>query len=184
MIISCVECKKEFNRAPADAKRNVNNFCSRSCAASYNNRIYPKRKQENKEKRLCLICSNPVERSRKYCSNKCLDRSKTINFVAKKNEIKKTNPQAVVEWRQRTKIKLVAYKGGSCEICGYNKCLTALQFHHKDPSKKDFTISGSSKAYETLRLEVDKCILVCSNCHAEIHAGINQFTELATLQQI
>lgn len=79
------------------------------------------------------------------------------------------NSKKVVNWRKRKKIELIRYKGGSCEICGYNKCISALDFHHKNPKEKDFSISGKSFSYERLKKEVDKCILVCSNCHAEIH---------------
>lgn len=72
--------------------------------------------------------------------------------------------------RRKLKERLVEYKGGKCERCGYNKCITALEFHHLDPSKKDFGI-GSKKvlSFEKCKEEVDKCILVCSNCHKEIH---------------
>jgi hypothetical protein len=66
----------------------------------------------------------------------------------------------------------VEYKDGSCEVCGYEKSIGALAFHHRDPKEKDFTISAKSYAYERLKKEVDKCILVCSNCHIEIHEEI------------
>ena len=82
---------------------------------------------------------------------------------------KVTKSQAVINWRRRAKIKLVEYKGGECEKCGYDKCIDALEFHHNDPSEKDFTISGKSWSFDRLRDEVDKCIMVCSNCHKEIH---------------
>lgn len=79
--------------------------------------------------------------------------------------------EAVSNKRRKNKIALVEYKGGKCEICGYNKCIEALAFHHLDPSQKDFGVSnGDIKSLETLKREVDKCILVCNNCHAEIHA--------------
>ena len=81
----------------------------------------------------------------------------------------KTKSESVVEWRQRQKIKLIEYKGGCCEKCGYNKSISALQFHHLNPYEKDFTIGGSSYSFEKLKIEVDKCIMVCSNCHIEIH---------------
>lgn len=76
--------------------------------------------------------------------------------------------------RYRIKQELVEYKGGKCQICGYNKCLSALDFHHLDPSTKDFTISSNMKYFniENLKIELDKCILVCANYHREIHAGI------------
>jgi hypothetical protein len=72
--------------------------------------------------------------------------------------------------RRRLKEKSVNYKGGCCSICGYDKCLKALQFHHLDPNEKDFAISHcSTTKWEVVREELDKCILVCSNCHFEIH---------------
>jgi len=89
-------------------------------------------------------------------------------FRIKKTKII-TKSQAVINWRRRTKIKLVEHKGGECEKCGYSKCIDALEFHHNDPSEKDFTISGKSWSFERLRNEVEKCIMVCSNCHKEIH---------------
>jgi len=75
----------------------------------------------------------------------------------------------VIKWKQRKKIELVKYKGGKCEICGYDKCIQALEFHHLDPLQKDFTISSNSFSFEKMKKEADKCILVCSNCHKEIH---------------
>ena len=88
-----------------------------------------------------------------------------------------TKSEAVIRWRNRVKTKLVEYKGGKCQCCGYNRCIRALEFHHLDPSQKDFTISGKSKSFEMLKKEADKCILVCSNCHKEIHAGIRKIED-------
>lgn len=67
------------------------------------------------------------------------------------------------------------YKGNSCFCCGYHKCPDALEFHHLDPSKKDFSISDRNIKFnwEDIQKELDKCILVCSNCHKEIHAGMH-----------
>ena len=62
------------------------------------------------------------------------------------------------------------YKGNKCEICGYNKCMGALVFHHIDEDLKLFNISGSyCRKWKDIQLELDKTILVCANCHAEIH---------------
>lgn len=80
---------------------------------------------------------------------------------------------AITAIRIALKKRLVEIKGGSCEICGYNKSIKALQFHHTNPEKKDFNIgdyTGSknvnvAKAFE----EVQKCQLLCANCHAEVH---------------
>jgi hypothetical protein len=92
-----------------------------------------------------------------------------------KEEVMKRKSNSVIYWRKKAKKKLVEYKGGKCQCCGYDKCIEAMEFHHLDPSQKDFSISGKSWAYERLRKEVDKCIMVCSNCHKEIHAGIRGF---------
>lgn len=63
--------------------------------------------------------------------------------------------------------------GGSCSVCGYNKCIGALDFHHTDPSKKDFSIADK-KSKTAIESELEKCIVVCKNCHSEIHAGITK----------
>jgi len=90
-------------------------------------------------------------------------------------KIKKiTHSQSVIEWRKRKKIELVKYKGGHCERCGYDKCVSALTFHHLDPNQKDFAISGKSYSIEKLKKEVDKCIMICANCHIEIHDEIKE----------
>ena len=80
--------------------------------------------------------------------------------------------QNVKNWRQRTKVRLLEYKGGACERCGYNRCPEALEFHHLDESTKDFQISGTTRSWDKMKAEADKCILVCANCHREIHSGM------------
>lgn len=71
--------------------------------------------------------------------------------------------------RRELKLKAVEYKGGKCFVCGYNRCVGALDFHHLDPKEKDFTISGNSGKWENLQRELDKCVLLCKNCHSEHH---------------
>ena len=84
---------------------------------------------------------------------------------------------AVANWRRRTKAKLVEEAGGQCVLFGYNRHQSALHFHHLDPSQKQFHLaeSGVTRSIESLRREVAKCALVCSNCHAEVEVG---FTKL------
>ena len=77
--------------------------------------------------------------------------------------------------RRNFKIKLVKLRGSKCELCGYDKSLSALDFHHVDPSQKEFTISRGyyhSEAKEKILKEAKKCVLLCSNCHHEVHDGI------------
>lgn len=66
----------------------------------------------------------------------------------------------------------IEYKGGKCYYCGYNKCAEALEFHHIDPEEKSFNISDRNIKLNWIdfKKELDKCILVCSNCHREIHS--------------
>jgi hypothetical protein len=75
------------------------------------------------------------------------------------------------KWRTTFKEKCVLYLGGKCITCGYSKNFAALDFHHTNPETKDFEIgSGHTRKFESIKQELDKCILLCSNCHRELHA--------------
>jgi transposase-like protein len=84
--------------------------------------------------------------------------------------------ERVTAWRQRTKRILVNEAGGSCALCGYDRCVAALQFHHVDPSEKCFSLShgGLARSLRRAREEARKCVLLCANCHAEVEAGVTQ----------
>lgn len=82
--------------------------------------------------------------------------------------------------RRATKQQALEYLGGQCLACGYNLCLSALAFHHLDPSRKDFNISHTSRSWEHIRPELDKCILLCSRCHAEVHDGLLDVSSLGS----
>ena len=77
--------------------------------------------------------------------------------------------------RRRRKIKrlLVEEAGGKCLLCGYNRHLEALQFHHLEPGEKLFHLGqgGQSRSLARCRAEARKCALLCANCHAEVEAG-------------
>ncbi len=64
-------------------------------------------------------------------------------------------------------------------ICGYNRSVVALEFHHLDPKQKDFGVAqrGITRAIEQVRREVEKCVLLCSNCHAEVERGVTKLPE-------
>lgn len=102
----------------------------------------------------------------KYCANK---RVNLTNDERRKNRV-----IAVSNRRRKIKQMAVEYKGGKCTKCGYNKYVGALEFHHLDPTQKDFSVSakGHCTSWEKVKIELDKCILVCSNCHKEIHGDI------------
>jgi hypothetical protein len=83
---------------------------------------------------------------------------------------------AVTKRRRKLKSLLVEYKGGKCMVCSYKKTPWAMDLHHVDESKKSFDMSsrGLTRSLERLKKEADKCVLLCANCHREIHAGITQ----------
>lgn len=82
--------------------------------------------------------------------------------------------EAVQNRRKKIRQSAIGYKGAKCCICGYNKCEEALEFHHLDSTQKDFGISdkGYTRSWSKVKKELDKCLLLCANCHREIHAGL------------
>lgn len=83
----------------------------------------------------------------------------------------------VKAWRHRSKERMVSAMGGKCQCCGYDKCQQALAFHHIDPTVKEMafgSLRANPKKWESVIEELKKCILVCHNCHSEIHAGVRE----------
>jgi len=80
----------------------------------------------------------------------------------------------VAEQRRKNKETLVREAGGRCALCGYDRYLGALEFHHKDRREKSFALSsrGCTRAISVLRAEAAKCVLLCANCHAEVESGV------------
>jgi 5-methylcytosine-specific restriction endonuclease McrA len=96
------------------------------------------------------------------------------------NDIKARRRKQLVDntMRRRKKVQAMAieYKGGKCQICGYDRCTRALEFHHLNPDEKEFSISrdGSTRSWERTKIELDKCILLCANCHREVEDGMTE----------
>ena len=84
--------------------------------------------------------------------------------------------KAVAKRRKKLKEMAIALKGGKCTFCGYNRYNGALDFHHIDGKTKEFGVSldGITRSWKRVEKELEKCILVCANCHREVHAGILQ----------
>ena len=97
-----------------------------------------------------------IGRQTRFCSPKC----KNKFFVTKRRKILRDSA--------------ISYKGGGCSICSYNKCPDALHFHHVDPKTKKFGISASglTRSWDKIKAELDKCVLLCANCHAEAHEKV------------
>lgn len=114
-------------------------------------------------KKECALCGKifiPNTYTREYCYD-CLPENLS-------------RADAIRTIKRSTKHKLIEYKGGKCQKCGYNKCEGALQFHHRDKTQKEFTLSQvnlnkTKYSINELLKEADKCDLLCANCHAEEH---------------
>lgn len=81
---------------------------------------------------------------------------------------------AVIKRRKKVRDMALEYKGGCCQICKYSRSKRALSFHHVNPATKEFGISyrGFTRSWDKTKAELDKCILLCMNCHMEIHEGL------------
>jgi len=85
-----------------------------------------------------------------------------------------SNKKAVSDYRKRVRAYALEAFNTQCGICGYNKCSNALEFHHINPSEKEFGLSakGMTRSWDKMVMELKKCICICSNCHREVHSGI------------
>lgn len=117
---------------------------------------------------------------------RCVDGASTETFECARHGItefalegrgyyrcKRCRSAAVAKRRRKVKEQLVREAGGSCILCGYSQWLGALQFHHVEPAGKEFHLShrGHSRSIAKSRAEVQKCVLLCANCHAEVEGG-------------
>lgn len=157
----CDGCQSEY--VTKHRPRHSVHYCSKSCANKHN----PRRSKEGR----CKTCHTSISASRTYCPQ-CLQQFRNKNKEQTKEKRKLYLRDAVKSYVRRLKEQAVSYKGGKCQICGYNRYNGSLDFHHIDESQKDFSISGKSISFQRLKPELDKCILVCSNCHREIHGGL------------
>jgi len=130
-------------------------------------KVCRKCKQEKPVKDFCKY-SKSKDGYHYWCKKCQIDANRTryqTNLETRKKHVKRTRKA-----RRRAKLKAIEYKGGKCQLCGYKKCPAALEFHHIDPSKKDIRISAiGGRKWSIVKKELDKCILLCSNCHREIH---------------
>ncbi len=84
--------------------------------------------------------------------------------------------RAVQKRRRQIRKRAVEYKGGKCQICGYDRCIESMEFHHLNSNNKDFGISekGYTRSWRKVKAELDKCVMLCANCHREVHSGLLQ----------
>ena len=158
MIKFCRKCGKPFNSWETINGKRINLgkriFCLECSPYPSKNHLSLDKVQED---RFCSVCGKSITGNQtKFCSKECSNKNYAIMYN-------------LTERRRNKKLVLVKLKGGRCSICGYDKCIEALQFHHIQG--KDFNIGlHMDKSLKSLTKEVEKCILICSNCHIEIHS--------------
>ena len=208
--VQCLQCNKFFTKANCQIKQTQNNFCCKSCAAIYNNHMFPKRKKVSRPKekiikpkklKTCKICKGDL-------TNTQLNENKSICIacLSKKEELKKSKIRTTCIvcgtilteencYRQKRKngyktyskckkchnkfiyfrlVKLkqdMIYKmGGKCMLCGHEYHYSVYDLHHIDVSVKEFSwnhLKFQNKA--TREEELKKCLLLCANCHRKVH---------------
>lgn len=172
LLESCVEqgmstrqIAEKFNRGQTTARYWLKKYKlktkNKSFTEGYN---YPKR--VSKDNQYCCSCNV------KLTSENSHDRKTRNTYYSL---CKSCHCKDTLNRRLKFKKKSVDYKGGFCVSCGYNKNLTALEFHHKNPQDKEINPSKMmNKSWDFIKNELDKCILLCSNCHREEHYIINK----------
>jgi len=128
--------------------------------------------------RMRLLRMDAADRP-KYIERRCLTHGVT-RWVSSGGRYRclKCRASHVMRRRRRVKEILVEEAGGRCEICGYSRFVGALEFHHLDPTAKAFSLAqaGVTRSIARARAEAGKCVLLCSNCHAEVEGGIATIT--------
>ena len=146
-------------------KGSISNICKEASLGQNYIELTPEKIAE------CQKLYDEIGNIKKVAKEMGISYQRLRNVIQFKTVAPKDSYTYVKEHRKRVKEELIAYKGGKCEICGYNKCIAALDFHHINPKEKDFAISDSNiyKNIKAFKQEVDKCMLVCANCHRELH---------------
>ena len=126
--------------------------------------------------KFCEICESEMHGTkRKFCSKECQEKSGLITNEEKRNSYHYQTIRGL-----KRKLYLIDLRGGKCEKCDYKKNLAAFDFHHKDPSTKEFKLDSrnlSNFTMEKILVEFEKCEVLCSNCHRELHnedSGIDE----------
>ena len=118
----------------------------------------------------CKRCKEIKPLDEFYKQRQISTKGKTCNYFD--SYCKKCRCLYATERRQKIRKQAVEYLGGQCERCGLIDDPCAYDFHHRDPSQKDFEISRQSKSFESIKYELNKCALLCAICHRKEHLGM------------
>jgi hypothetical protein len=168
----CLDClplrRLRGPRKPVDRPRKEK-ICE-NCGASFPTRLVIDGVVRNLNgRRFCLECSPFGAHNTSRTPPGSLEPAELDEYRRKKRNAKTYRYQK--RRRKEVKQELIAARGGRCVDCGYSGVSTVLDFHHRDPTAKDFSISSFGGAYSRLLVEVEKCDLLCANCHRLRHAA-------------
>ena len=164
MINKCIVCGKEF-----EAKKSTKKYCSRSCE---NKMAWIRKKERIEAEKQCI---NYYEKTCLICGTKFTPKDKNAN---QRTCCYTCMPEGTQLGRSGFLDLLRKQRGGKCQRCGYNTYLGALEFHHISQNEKDFTIGNRDYRLEDCVRETKKCVLICANCHREVHAGLWDIKEI------
>lgn len=118
-------------------------------------------------RRFCLACSPFAIHNTSKTPPRLARSPELVEYRRRKRNAKTYRWQK----RQRSsrKAQLVLDRGGRCVDCGYSACLNSLDFHHRDPSTKEFGLGKFTGSLVRYRAEAEKCDLVCASCHRLRH---------------
>jgi hypothetical protein len=127
-----------------------------------------------KQRKLCKWASSFTQRGIPEYRTRCNDcHNKYLSSRRKATRAAVTS--RALDRKYLVKKRCVDYLGGQCVRCGYDRCIKAMTFHHRDPDSKDFSVSQMlDRAWAVIKSELDKCDLLCFNCHMEEHCGQDQ----------
>lgn len=190
-IFNCKVCNRQFSK-----RRENSQFCSTKCYNLHREQNGIPRHHQSKgscldcgaiiklRSKRCNLCNNKYNASKRttprvtenpFCNTCGILKTKENTYSPADGKWAPTCRECRQEIGRRSQEGLkqgcVDYKGGCCQVCGYNKCLAALDFHHLDPTEKDFTVARKKLNIkdDKMRAELDKCVLLCANCHREEH---------------
>lgn len=154
-VVFCCNCHREEHYR-IHQKNKLEKEFSVNLSSSFSNSILTGKNTRQKSCRNCDIVLTDDNRAAGSHSGYC----------------KSCDSKMVIEKNIKAKERVVEYMGGCCSICGYDKCIIAIEFHHLDPAKKSETYNKrfTSWGFERQKKELENCIIVCANCHREIHS--------------
>ena len=113
--------------------------------------------------RKCIVCKKPKSDAEFYTKKKFAGSKDYLSSFCKNCDIKRIRLSL-----KSLRIRMVEYKGSRCIKCGYHKCINALEFHHRDRKQKEYRLSSARSFSLRVKTELDKCDLLCANCHREV----------------